>query len=71
MFDERERWRRFAQGDHVRPNGRATLRSRIRLQSSEIIAPDSQSFGPAVFARHAIDPGSVLYVVRKPSPSGP
>lgn len=68
VFDERERWRRFAQGDHVRLYDRATLCSRILLHQFEIIALDSRTFGPGVFARHAIEAGSVLYVVRKPLP---
>ncbi|MBX9641055.1 MAG: class I SAM-dependent methyltransferase [Mycobacteriaceae bacterium] len=67
VTDERQRWRRFAQGDHVRLYDRATLCSRIRRHRFEISELDSHDFGQDAFARHAIDPGSVLYVVRKPS----
>ncbi|MBI2699031.1 MAG: class I SAM-dependent methyltransferase [Mycobacterium sp.] len=67
LTDERERWRRFAQGDHVRLYDRATLCSRIRQHRFEIDVLDWRSFGQEAFSRHAIDPGSVLYVVQKPS----
>lgn len=64
--DEGERWRRFAQGDHVRLYDRPTLWSRIRQSRFEISALDRHTFGSEAFARHAIASGSVLYVVQKP-----
>ncbi|WP_172827126.1 class I SAM-dependent methyltransferase [Mycobacterium asiaticum] len=66
VTDEGERWRRFAQGDHLRLYDRATLCSRIRQSGFELSALDSHTFGEEMFARHAIAPGSVLYVVQKP-----
>lgn len=65
VIDESERWRRFAQGDHVRLYDRSTLCSRMRKSGFEVSALDSQTFGDETFNRHAIDLGSVLYVVRK------
>lgn len=64
--DESERWRRFAQGDHVRLYDRSTLCSRIRASGLEVSALDSRTFGDATFRRHAIAPKSILYVVHKP-----
>ncbi|WP_207545710.1 class I SAM-dependent methyltransferase [Mycobacterium intracellulare] len=66
VTDEDERWRRFAQGDHVRLYDRSTLCSRISKSGFEVSALDSQSFGEGTFNRHAIAIGSVLYIVRKP-----
>jgi SAM-dependent methyltransferase len=65
VVDESERWRRFAQGDHVRLYDRATLRSRIRQAGFDVDALDWRTFGRDVFERHAIASGSVLYVVRR------
>lgn len=70
VADEGERWRRFAQGDHVRLYDRATLCARIRRHEFEIAVLDATSFGPETFSRYAIAPGSVLYVVRKPLSPG-
>lgn len=67
VTDEGERWRRFAQGDHVRLYDRATLCSRIRQSGFKLSALDLRTFGAETFARHAIAPGSVLYVVQKPA----
>lgn len=67
VTDEGERWRRFAQGDHVRLYDRSTLCSRIRKSGFELSALDSRTFGDDVFSRHGIAPGSVLYVVGKPA----
>ncbi|OBI15436.1 hypothetical protein A5712_28305 [Mycobacterium sp. E2327] len=64
--DEGERWRRFAQGDHVRLYDRSTLSSRIRQSGFELSALDARSFGQDTFSRHGIARGSVLYVVHKP-----
>lgn len=69
VTDESERWRRFAQGDHVRLYDRSTLCSRIRQWGFEVFALDAQTFGAETFARHAIAPGAVLYVVHKPGPA--
>jgi SAM-dependent methyltransferase len=68
VSDEDERWRRFAQGDHVRLYDRSTLCSRIRQAGFEVDALDWHTFGQESFERHAIAPGSVLYVVRRPTP---
>jgi len=66
VTDERERWRRFAQGDHVRLYDRSTLCSRIRQGRFEVSALGSRVFGDETFTQHAIALGSVLYVVHKP-----
>jgi SAM-dependent methyltransferase len=66
VTDESERWRRFGQGDHHRLYDRSTLCSRIRRSGFEVIALDWRTFGQDTFVRHAIAPGSVLYVVHKP-----
>jgi SAM-dependent methyltransferase len=66
VTDERERWRRFAQGDHVRLYDRSTLCSRIRNSGFEVFPLDSRTFGDETFTRHAIALGSVLYIVHKP-----
>jgi SAM-dependent methyltransferase len=66
VTDERERWRRFAQGDHVRLYDRSTLCSRIRQSGFEVSALDRRTFGDEAFTRHGIALGSVLYIVHKP-----
>ncbi|GAB7143430.1 class I SAM-dependent methyltransferase [Mycobacterium riyadhense] len=65
VTDEGERWRRFAQGDHLRLYDRSTLCSRIRRHGFELFAVDQLTFSQEAFSRHAIAPGSVLYVVHK------
>lgn len=71
LIDEGERWRRFAQGDHVRLYDRSTLCSRIRKSGFEVSALNSQTFGEKTFDRHAISRGSVLHIVRKPDADSP
>jgi SAM-dependent methyltransferase len=66
VTDEGERWRRFAQGDHVRLYDRSTLCSRIRQSGFELSVLDSRTFGDEAFSLHGIAPGSVLYVAEKP-----
>jgi SAM-dependent methyltransferase len=66
VSDEGERWRRFAQGDHVRLYDQSTLCSRIRQSGFELSALGSSTFGEETFTRHAIAPGSMLYIVHKP-----
>lgn len=66
VTDERERWRRFGQGDHVRLYDRSTLCSRIRQSGFELSALDSRTFGDEAFTRHGIALDSVLYIVHKP-----
>lgn len=65
VSDEGERWRRFAQGDHVRLYDRATFCSRIRQAGFDVEMLDSKSFEPHDFQRHGIAPDSVLYVARR------
>ncbi|WP_163747027.1 class I SAM-dependent methyltransferase [Mycolicibacterium helvum] len=67
VTDEAERWRRFAQGDHVRLYDRSTLCSRIKQSGLELSLLDRNTFGDKTFKRHAIALGSVLYVVRRPT----
>lgn len=66
VTDEAERWRRFAQGDHVRLYDRVTLCSRIRRSGFELSALDASTFGEETLNRHGIAPHSVLYIVHKP-----
>ena len=66
VTDERERWRRFAQGDHVRLYDHSTLCSRIRQSRFEVSALGSCTFDDETFTRHAIALGSLLYIVHKP-----
>ena len=66
VSDEAERWRRFAQGDHVRLYDRATLLARLQRAGFEVSSLDVNTFGGDCFAAHGIAPGSVLYVVRRP-----
>jgi len=66
VTDKHERWRRFAQGDHVRLYDRSTLCSRIRQSGFEVTALDAEAFGAETFDRHGIALRSVLYVVNKP-----
>ena len=68
MTDERDRWRRFGQFDHVRLYDRSTLCSRIRNSGFEVSALNWRTFGQQTFARHAIAPHSMRYVVHKPEP---
>jgi hypothetical protein len=65
VVDEGERWRRFAQGDHVRLYDRSTLQSRIRQAGFGLDIRDSRTFGVDTFQRHGLSPGSALYVARK------
>ncbi len=67
VTDEAERWRRFAQGDHVRLYDRSTLCSRIRQSGLELSLLDRNTFGDNTFERHAISLRSMLYVVRRPA----
>lgn len=67
VTDEGERWRRFAQGDHVRLYDRSTLCSRIRQGGFAVAALDADTFGHKTFDRYAIAPGSILYVAEKPA----
>lgn len=64
--DEAERWKRFAQGDHVRLYDQATLCSRLRNGGFEVSLRDVGSFGQDSFDKYGIAPNSVLYVVGKP-----
>jgi hypothetical protein len=66
VTDEGERWRRFAQGDHVRLYDHSSLCSRIRQSRFEVSALGACAFGDETFTRHAIALGSVLYIVHKP-----
>lgn len=70
VSDEAERWRRFAQGDHVRLYDRSTLCARIEQSQFSYSILDSNSFPDGAFARHAIAPGSMLYIVHKPKVDG-
>lgn len=66
VTDVAERWRRFAQDDHVRLYDRRTLLSRVRAAGFDVELHDRRSLGARRFRRHGIAPGSVLYIARKP-----
>lgn len=65
--DPSERWRRFAQDDHVRLYDRRTLTARVRAAGFDLATMGWKSFGPHRFLRHGISLGSVLYVVTRPA----
>lgn len=65
ITDERERWRRFGQGDHVRLYDRSTLCARIEQSGFKVVPLGSRTFGEESFERHGIASGSVLYIVHK------
>ncbi|MEI8081072.1 MAG: methyltransferase domain-containing protein [Actinomycetes bacterium] len=67
VTDERQRWRRFGQGDHLRLYDRSTLCSRIRKSGFQITLLGSDTFGEDTFARHGVALKSILYVVHKPA----
>ncbi len=67
VTDTNERWRRFAQGDHVRLYDRSTLCSRLRAGGFDVQLLDVETFGAEVFERHGIGHSSVLYIVSKPT----
>lgn len=66
VTDEKERWRRFGQGDHVRLYDRPTFCSRVGKSGFNVSALDWRVFGQQTFARHAIASSSVLYIAAKP-----
>jgi SAM-dependent methyltransferase len=66
VTDESERWRRFAQGDHVRLYDRATLVARMREAGFIVHQLGWRQLGPLAFRRHGIAMKSRLYVVVKP-----
>lgn len=60
---EAERWRHFGQGDHVRLYAKQDFLHRIQAAGFRVAQLNAAYFGPAVFDRCGITPGSVLYVV--------
>ena len=67
VTDVPERWRRFAQDDHVRLYDRETLLARIRASGLDVRTLGWRFFGPHRFLRHGIALRSVLYVVSRPA----
>lgn len=67
---ESERWRRFAQFDHVRLYDQKTLCERLRDAGFAVRLLGQRDFGQSEFDRHAIASGSVLYVVQKTTDAG-
>jgi predicted SAM-dependent methyltransferase len=63
IVDEGERWRRFAQGDHVRLYCRRGFIERVEEAGFKVRAMDQAAFGAETFRRNGLDERSVLYVV--------
>lgn len=65
--DVPERWRRFVQDDHVRLYDRGTLVRRLTAGGFEVEELGWRRLGIHRMLRHALAPGSVLYVVTRPA----
>jgi SAM-dependent methyltransferase len=66
VTDPAERWRRFAQDDHVRLYDRSSLVARIFGAGFELRELGARELGRARLLRHGIRTRSRLYVVRRP-----
>lgn len=61
-----ERWRYYAQDDHLRLYGTRDLAARLAAAGFAVSPLDRNHFGIATFGRAGIADNSVLYVVEKP-----
>jgi SAM-dependent methyltransferase len=62
VTDEAERWRRFAQDDHVRLYDRRTFVERIRGAGFDVEMHTWRTLGPWRLRRHGVALRSVLYI---------
>jgi len=65
LKDTASRWKYFGQGDHVRMYSKSGFVERLTSVGFSVDQLGASFFGDDAFARHAIHPRSVLYVVRK------
>lgn len=65
LSDVSERWRRFAQDDHVRMYSKKGFIERIEAVGFSVCQCDQKYFGKHVFREHGVTDKSVLYVVHK------
>ena len=65
ITDETLRWKYFAQYDHVRLYSKDGFVQRLKSVGFEVDQFGRDFFGDDVFRANAIDPRSVLYIVRK------
>jgi ubiquinone/menaquinone biosynthesis C-methylase UbiE len=65
LLDESERWRRFAQHDHVRMYSKQGFIKRLEGAGFSVSQLGMAHFGASVFSRYGITDRSVLYVVEK------
>lgn len=66
LNDPSERWRRFAQDDHVRMYSKTGFVERIKAAGFGVKQYGHEYFGAEVFKVHGITKKSVLYIVCKP-----
>ena len=64
--DEKERWKRFGQYDHVRLYNRKGFTSRLESCNFEIETYTIEQFGASSIEEYGLDPNSILYIVKKP-----
>jgi SAM-dependent methyltransferase len=65
ISDERERWRRFGQDDHVRIYSKRGFIERVEDSGFQVHQYGKEFFGEKLFIRAGITSQSVLYVVEK------
>lgn len=65
ITDPQLKLRYFGQGDHVRLYAKKDFIERLVEAGFKVRLLDSEYFGPGVFEKNAISPGSVLYIVEK------
>lgn len=65
------RWKHYMSGDHLRQYGRTDFVDRLRAAGFAVDLLGLDWFGAEAFARAGVADDSILYVVRKPDPSGP
>ncbi|MCC5929246.1 MAG: class I SAM-dependent methyltransferase [Cyclobacteriaceae bacterium] len=62
---EDERWKHFAQGDHVRMYSKSGFINKLKVAGFKVNQYNIDTFGSEVFMKHGIHQRSVLYVVEK------
>lgn len=62
---ENDRWKHFAQGDHVRMYSKSGFVSKLEQAGFKVNQYNIDAFGVDAFRKHGIHPRSVLYVVEK------
>ncbi len=67
VTDEHERWRRFAQDDHVRLYSKSVFLRRVQEAGFIVHQLDWRKLGLMNMVIYGINPKSVLYIVEKPA----